>query len=75
MQLARNIAAQRRSLGWTQVDLAAALGWSEDRVSNLETGRTRADIADLIALCRALGVPLRDLAARFDADDRTALGL
>lgn len=74
-QLMRNVAAQRRSMGWTQAELAATPGWTPARVSSVETGRTRVDVGDLFELREALQVPLVRLCGRSNDHDRTMPGL
>lgn len=73
--LARAVTAERRTVGLTQTDLAARLGWTREMVSKRERGVTPIAADELPALCRALDVPLAQLAARFPAADRRALGL
>lgn len=58
-----------------QVDLAAELGWSPPIASALEQGRRRVTMADMVRLCRALGVDLRGLLGGVNEDDLQVLGL
>lgn len=73
--LARNVRAERSRRRWRQADLAGALGWSPTKVADVEAGRRRLDIAQIIELCRALGVPLVKLLDGADPGDLEALGL
>lgn len=73
--IANNVRAERARRRWRQADLAAALGWSEDMVGDLETGRRAVSANDLPQLCRALGVPLFKLAEGAPLEDLAALGI
>lgn len=59
--IARNIAAQRKALGWSQDTLAAEMrhagldGWSKVGVSRVESERRRLTLAEMVALTRILG--------------------
>lgn len=59
--LCREIGArlQRRRLeyGLTQADVARAIGASQKGVAGWEAGRCAMSVANLVALCTALGVP------------------
>lgn len=56
------VRARRQELDWTQLDLAARLGWTGATVSRLETGDRPVTVQDLILLAHALAFPLEDLA-------------
>lgn len=71
--LGRAVAAERTAAGLTQTELAARLGWTRDMLSKRERGLTPIAGDELPAVCRALGVPLHLLYARFPAADRRAL--
>jgi transcriptional regulator with XRE-family HTH domain len=68
----RSIRARRQE---RQEDLAAELGWSRPVVGDLENGRRRVTMADVIALCRVLEVDLNELLRGIDRDDLKVLGL
>lgn len=52
----------RERRGWSQTDLANALGWSRQRVNNLETGDVaEPKLATLRSLAEALDVSLAEL--------------
>lgn len=61
--VARNVAELRRERGWTQPDLAwrmdaMGLGWTANRVTQLETLRRAVSPLEMIALSWVFGVPL-----------------
>ena len=56
-------------------DLAADLGWSPPVVGDLENGRRRVTMADMVKLCRVLEVDLDELLRGIDDDDLRVLGL
>lgn len=57
------IAAERKSKGLTQAELAAKLGVSDKSVSRWETGKTMPDYALLPPLCEELGISINELFA------------
>lgn len=59
----------------TQDDLAQRVGWSRQVVWQLESNARVLKVAELPALCRALDLPLSELARGADPDDLTAIGL
>lgn len=73
--IAANVRAIRARRQERQEDLAAELGWSRPVVGDLEQGRRRVTVADVIALCRALSVDLHELLRGVDEDDLRVLGL
>lgn len=73
--IAANVRAIRAHRQIRQEDLATDLGWSRPVVGDLENGRRRVTVADMLALCRALEVDLRELLRGLDADDLRILGL
>jgi transcriptional regulator with XRE-family HTH domain len=73
--LARNVRAERSRRRWRQTDLAQSLGWSPTKVADIEAGRRRLDIGQIIQLCRVLDVPLTQLLHGADPADLDALGL
>ena len=56
--LGARITAARDAAGQTQTALARALGVDRSAVSRLEAGERKLDVNELLALCRALDVPL-----------------
>jgi transcriptional regulator with XRE-family HTH domain len=73
--IAANVRAIRARRQERQEDLAADLGWSRPVVGDLENGRRRVTMADVIALCRALEVDLNELLRGVSEDDLRVLGL
>jgi transcriptional regulator with XRE-family HTH domain len=73
--IAANVRAIRARRQERQEDLALELGWSRPVVGDLENGRRRVTMADMIALCRALEVDQRELLRGADPDDLRVLGL
>ena len=73
--VAAAVRAERARLRLTQQQLAERLDWSANTVADLETGRRRAQVGDLPALCESLGITLATLIDRADADDLRRLGL
>jgi len=49
------LVAARKDAGFTQVELAEALGKPQNWVSNVERGVRRLDVIELIVVARALG--------------------
>ncbi|MET0189052.1 MAG: Scr1 family TA system antitoxin-like transcriptional regulator [Pseudonocardia sediminis] len=72
-ELAAELRVLRRDAFPSATALAAALGWSQPRVSKLETGRRRCGEAELRAWCEATGAGA-ETAARLDALRRRAGG-
>lgn len=73
--VAAAVRAERARLRLTQQQLAERLNWSASTVADLETGRRRAQVDDLPAICEALGIRLATLIDRADPDDLRRLGL
>jgi transcriptional regulator with XRE-family HTH domain len=73
--IAASVRAERNRRHWRQVDLAERLGWSNQTVSDLETGQRAVLASDLPKLCRAFGVNLAKLADGAAPEDLAALGL
>lgn len=57
----------RKEAGVTQVDLARRLGIDQSLVSKVERQERRLDVAELRRVCIALGIPLSEFVARFEA--------
>ena len=47
----------RKDLGLTQVALAEALGWPQQRLSAVESGSRRLDVMEYVVLADKLGLP------------------
>jgi transcriptional regulator with XRE-family HTH domain len=73
--IAGNVRALRARRQERQADLAADLGWSPPVVGDLENGRRRVTMADMVKLCRALEVDQHELLRGIDDDDLRVLGL
>lgn len=73
--VAANVRAERARRRWSQEELGERLGWHRSTVGDLEGGRRRVTADDLIPLCRAFGIPLRELAHGVPEADLRALGL
>lgn len=58
----------RTEAGFTQVQVAEALGRPQSYVSNYENGERKLDIVELRELCGVLGVSLRDVSDRLERD-------
>lgn len=69
------VRGHRMRLGLTQDDLAAALHTSHTTISNLERGERPLLFEDVIAVCGALGLGLRDLLWAMDPEDIAKLRL
>jgi len=52
--------AARERTGLTQRDVASNLGKSQSFVAKVELGHNRLDVAQIVAYCRALSIPLLD---------------
>jgi transcriptional regulator with XRE-family HTH domain len=50
---------QRSKLSWTQRDLAAAIGVSQPVIARLESGDHDPRFGTMVAVCQALGLPLK----------------
>lgn len=60
-KLGERIAALRNERGLTQVQLAEALGYSQQQVLSFEKGRRRVPVSALPELSKVLGVPVEEL--------------
>ncbi len=70
-----NVRAERTRRGWDQTQLAERIGWTQNMVSNLESGRRKLGLDDIAPICTALGLTLAELAIDADADELAAIGL
>ena len=59
--------AARERAGVTQSELASALGEDQSFVSKVETRERRLDIEELRRICLALGMPLAEIVAQWEA--------
>ena len=57
------LTALRDTRGWTQVVLATRAGLARGYVNRLEAGRQEPSLTTLVALAKALRVPLAELVA------------
>ncbi len=73
--VAAGVRAERARRRWHQKDLGRRMGWSVSMVSELETGKRRVQADDLLCLCQAFGLTLRQLSEGADGDDLELLGL
>lgn len=55
-QLVDLLRERRQALALSQGDLARRLGWTQQKVSFIETGARRMDVLEYIAVTRALGM-------------------
>ena len=55
-QLVDLLRERRESMGISQGALARALGWTQQKVSYVETGARRMDVLEFISLAKALGI-------------------
>jgi transcriptional regulator with XRE-family HTH domain len=55
-QLIDLLRERRESMGISQATLASALGWTQQKVSYVETGARRMDVLEYILLAKALGI-------------------
>ncbi|MFI7450400.1 helix-turn-helix domain-containing protein [Nonomuraea sp. NPDC049714] len=54
-RLARELRSMREEKGLTPETAAAQLGWHRSKISRIETGRTRASLSDVAAVCDLYG--------------------
>ena len=60
-QIGGNVRSRRRNLDWTQERLAAMLRISRGALANIESGRQRIFIHQLLAIADAMGISLTDM--------------
>lgn len=70
--IGREVRAVRKKLGITVADLSAATSISLGMLSKIENGNTSPSLTTLLALSRALGVPLTAFLRRFE-EERSAV--
>jgi transcriptional regulator with XRE-family HTH domain len=73
--IAGNVRAARARLKLRQEDLADEIGWDRAIITRIEAGRRRLVLADIIALCGALQIDLRQLLAGVDVETLQKLGI
>jgi len=61
LQIGKNIAAYRKSIGLTQVGLAEKLNYSDKAVSKWERGESVPDVLTLLQLANQFGITVNDL--------------
>lgn len=62
-----NISSYRKQIGWTQVELAEKLNYSDKAVSKWERGESIPDVLILANLAEQMGITVNDLLADPDA--------
>lgn len=60
-KLGRNIRGCRKAHGWTQSELAEALGVVQSRISSFEAGRSIPSLEQLLQLMDLFGISSEDL--------------
>lgn len=68
------IRGQRTRLGLKQADLAERIATSQATISAMELAQRPLLVDDVLAVCRALGITLRDLTQGLSDDDVRLLG-
>jgi len=73
--VARSVRAERARRGMSQTELGALLGWSQTKVSQVESGARRLYAHELPEVCTALEISLIRLLEGASKEDLEALGL
>jgi transcriptional regulator with XRE-family HTH domain len=73
--VAGNIRAERARSRVKQSELGEALRLSQPATSALESGHRDITLAEVLVVCRVLGVPLAELVRGLDQADLETLGL
>lgn len=60
----------RKDAGITQVELGKRLGQRQTFVSKFEFGERRLDVAEFVAVCRAIGADPYDIIRSAETDER-----
>ena len=69
-KVGKNIGRIRKARGAKQVDVARALGVSQEHMSNIETGRRLPSLRLLVGICKALSsMPEEIIAEEEDNED------
>lgn len=50
------VSGSRKDKGLGQIEVAEMMGWSRDKLGNIEQGRTAISVAELIVLSKEMGV-------------------
>ncbi len=56
--------AQRRAVGMTQAQVAAAIGHPQSYISKIESGERRLDLVELMDIADTIGLDVQELVAR-----------
>ena len=67
--IANNIRAERARRKWSQAELGKRLGIPRSSVGDLESGRHKATVDDVVQLCRAFGIGFGKLMDGADNED------
>lgn len=67
LQIGKNIAAQRKRCGLTQLELAQQLNYSDKAISKWERGESLPDVATLVVLAEQFQITVNDLVSDPDA--------
>ena len=71
MDFGHKVKMRREKLGWTQTELAKAIGLTQNRISKIESGEvTQLSFKNLRALARALGVSVDWMLGTWDDVDQ-----
>lgn len=70
MEIIELLVRARKDAGLTQADLGKRLGQRQTFVSKFELGERRLDVAEFIAVCRALEVDPHSLLDKADIEGR-----
>lgn len=73
VKIGKYIAGKRKSLGYTQLQLAEKLGMSDKSVSKWERGVCLPDVSVYESLCNELGISLNEFLAGEDIEDEKAI--
>jgi transcriptional regulator with XRE-family HTH domain len=73
--VARSVRAERARRGLSQSELGTLLGWSQTKVSQVESGARRLYAHELPEVCSALEISLLRLLEGASREDLDALGL
>ena len=72
---ARNVRAERARRRWSQQQLGELLGWSQSKVTAIESGQRKLSLDQAVELCKVFEVPLAKLLEGADQEDLDALGV
>src|SRR5690242_7607824 len=73
--VAFNVRIERARRRWNQGQLGDFMGLSRSGVSELEAGRRKIQLDEIVLLCRAFGIGFAQLVHGADPGDLAALGL